>query len=112
MPVINPNNLLSRKELDLCMSTKCFVKSNSKPGRGAGYTDKFSPLRIVFKSMSARLCIKCWDKYNDEKNRYRPKGGLQTDMHDRWETHHDTYMHRYLSLSESNGVKGLDSEGQ
>lgn len=84
MPVINPSNLLSRKELDLCTST-------TAKGGGAILTS-FFPLSDCFNSMSARFCKKFWDKYKDEKNRCRPRGSLQTDVHDRCETHHDTQV--------------------
>lgn len=68
-------------------------------GRGTGYSVKFIPLRIIFNSVSARLCTKCWAKRKDEKNRCGPRGSLQTqaNVRDRCETHRDTYMCRYPS---------------
>lgn len=75
MTLINPSNLLSRKELDLCKAIKCFIKSNGKIKEG--YTDKFSPLQIILNSMNGRYCAKRWDKHKDEKNRSGPEGAYR-----------------------------------
>lgn len=64
------------------------------------------PLQIVYNSINARYWTTCWDKYGGEKNRAGPEGASRL-RRDRRETHHDASVGRYLSLSESNGFKGL-----
>lgn len=63
MPLINSNNLLSKKELDLGIAissslAKCGEKS---------HTDKIFPLQVAFNSMDVTYCTKGWNKYKDEK---------------------------------------------